>query len=416
VQIFKILKDYRLLEILILGIISGMPLPIIFSTLSFYLTENQIDIAIITSFAIARLPYSLKIFWAPIVDYWQVPLLGKLGHRKSWLILSTVIIVLVLFLISNITSVGYFLPILYILTIILGFASATFDINVDAFRIDKFEDSMQGLASSSAVLGYRIGMLITGAGALYFAELSGSWPTTFFTISIIFLVLLIFIFTVEEQPVAKDKERFFSKNILNAIIIAPLKDFLTRQNAIFILLAIVFFKLGDAMLGVVSGPFYLKLGFSKGEIASAVKVFGVIATLFGASAGGFIVYKLGNCKGLILTGIGQSLTHFAFIWLNNQAPKFNSLLIAISIENFACGMGSTALASYLATLCNKKYSATQYALLSSSASLFNNSITSYGGTLVNLLGWHDYFILTIIMAIPGLGLIIYLDRKLKNHL
>jgi len=412
-NIFKIFKDYRLFEIFALGIISGMPLPIIFSTLSFWLTEENIDIAIITTFAIARLPYSLKIFWSPIIDYFKVPVLARFGHRKSWLIFSSSITAVVLFCLST-TSPSISLSSIYILAIILGFSSATFDISFDALRIEKLEENMQALGGSSVMLGYRIGMLITGAGALGFAHWTNSWPQTFVAMSILFVISTIFIITVNEQKIIREKLTGLSFDSLEKMVFRPFKDFFTRKGSVIILLSIIFFKLGDAMLGIVSGPFYLKLGFDKGQIALAVKVFGVIATLAGAAAGGFVVYYLGNFKGLIVTGIAQSLTHFAFIWLNHQGPDFNSLLVAISIENFACGMGSTALVGYLSALCNKKYSATQYALLSSSATLFNNTITMYGGTLVKLLDWDVFFILTIIMALPGLAILVYLNSKAVN--
>lgn len=409
----KIFKDYRLFEIFVLGIVSGMPLPIIFSTLSFWLAEEKIDIAIITTFAIARLPYSLKIFWSPIIDYFEFPILARFGHRKSWLILSSSITAAVLFCLS-ITSPAISLSSIYILAIVLGFSSATFDISFDALRIEKLEENMQTLGASSVSLGYRIGMLITGAGALGLAQWTNSWPQTFVALSILFVVSIIFIITVKEQVILREKLTGFSFDSLEKMIFIPLKDFFARKLSVTILLSIIFFKLGDAMLGVVSGPFYLKLGFDKGQIALAVKVFGVIATLAGSIAGGCVVYYLGKFKGLIISGIAQSLTHFAFIWLNHQQPELNSLLIAISVENFACGMGSTALVGYLSALCNKKYSATQYALLTSAATLFSNTVTMYGGTLVKILDWDNFFILTIIMALPGLAILVYLNKKIEN--
>jgi len=414
-NILKILKDYRLFEILVLGIISGMPLAVIFSTLSFCLTENHVPISIITTFVIARLPYSLKPLWAPIMDHFRVPILGRLGHRKSWIILCVALMSLIFFLISKV-SIESSIFTLYILTISLGFVSATLDINVDAFRIERFDESTQAIAVASAILGYRLGMLLTGAGALYFAHITNSWPQTFFVISCILAFSMIFILTLKEQEINREKINVFSTKSLMNMVINPFKDFFSRENSIIILLAIIFFKLGDAMLGVVSGPFYLKLGFTKEDIATGVKLFGVIATLLGTSAGGLVIYRLGNFKGLIITGIAQSLTHIAFIWLNHQGPNFNSLLIAIAIENFACGMGAAALAGYLASLCNKKYPATQYSLLVSSATLCNNTITAYGGRLVEMLDWDLFFILTIIMALPGLALIIYLDRKVQKRL
>ncbi|WP_253308562.1 MULTISPECIES: AmpG family muropeptide MFS transporter [unclassified Rickettsia] len=409
----KIFKDYRLFEILILGVISGMPIAIIFSTLGVWLKESGIDIAVITTFAVARLSYSLKVFWSPLIDSFKVPLLSKFGHRKGWLILCSSLIALVLITMSSVKPSAS-LTLLYFLTIALGFLSATFDIAVDALRIDKFDQETQSLASATAVLGYRIGMLITGAGALYFTEITGDdWQATFLGMGIIFAIATIFIITVKEKELLREKINIISFTSWVYAVINPFKEFFTRKFAVTILLAVIFFKLGDAMLGAVASPFYIELGYTKGQIAVIVKFYGLLATLIGGFAGGIVMYRLGNFKGLIITGIAQSLTHFAFIWLNHQTPSFEALLVAISIENFACAMGATALTGYIGNLCNKKYSATQYALLSSAASLCNNTVTIYAGKLVNILGWDGFFILTIILALPGLAILVYLNKKVE---
>ncbi len=409
----KILKDYRLFEILILGVVSGMPLAILYTSLIAWLKDYNIDIAIITTFAVARLSYSLKVFWSPIVDYFKIPGLGKFGHRKSWLIVCCSLISLVLLAMSTVEP-NNSLKSLYFLTICLGFLSATFDIAVDAFRIDKFDETMQAVASATAVLGYRIGMLITGAGALYCAEVTNDWSFTFIAMGIIFAVSVLFILTVKEQNLERDVINIFLLVSIISSVFKPFKEFFIRQYAVIILLAVIFFKLGDAMLGVVAMPFYMELGYTKGQIALITKFYGLFATLAGSFAGGIVVYRLGIFRGLIITGVIQSLTHIAFIWLNHQPASNEALLIAITIENFAGAMGSTALVGYISYLCNKKYSASQYALLSSGASLFNNTITSSGGILVKMLGWDNFFIFTIILALPGLMILFYLNKKLAK--
>lgn len=407
----KILKDYRLFEISILGIVSGMPLAILYTSLIAWLKDYNIDIAVITTFAVARLSYSLKVFWSPIVDYFKIPILGQFGHRKSWLIVCCSLISLVLLAMSTVEP-DKSLKLLYFLAICLGFLSATFDIAVDAFRIDKFDEATQSIASAAAVFGYRIGMLITGAGALYFAEVTNNWSSTFIGMGIIFAIGVLFIMTVKEQYLEREHINLFSLVSIVTSVWKPFKEFFVRQYAVIILLAVIFFKLGDAMLGVVAMPFYMELGYTKGQIALISKFYGLFATLAGSFAGGIVVYRLGTFKGLIITGIIQSLTHFAFIWLNHQAPTNEALLIAITIENFAGAMGATALVGYISNLCNKKYSASQYALLSSGASLFNNTITPSGGILVKMLGWDNFFILTIVLALPGLMILFYLNKKL----
>ncbi|KJV62024.1 major Facilitator Superfamily protein [Rickettsia amblyommatis str. Ac/Pa] len=303
---------------------------------------------------------------------------------------------------------------LYFLTILLGFLSSTFDIAVDALRIDKFDQATQSIASATAVFGYRIGMLITGAGALYLAEITGNnWQLTFCVIAIIFVVATIFIITINAKELVRERMNIISITSWISTVINPFKDFFKREFAATILLAVIFFKLGDAMLGAVASPFYIELGYTKGEIAIIAKLYGLIATLVGGFVGGIIMYRVGSLKGLIITGIAQSLTHFAFIWLNHQPPSFEALLIAITIENFAAAMGATALVGYISNLCNKKYSATQYTLLSSASSLCNNTVTIYAGKLVNMMGWDGFFIFTIILALPALFILMYLNKKVN---
>ncbi|WPY00664.1 Putative AmpG family muropeptide MFS transporter [Candidatus Trichorickettsia mobilis] len=412
--LFKIFGDYRLFEIFILGIISGMPLAIIGTMIVTWLTESDVTLEIITTFAIARLPYSLKPLWSPIIDYCSIPFLSKFGRRASWMICCSSLIACILYSMS-ILSPNADLSLLYILTICLGTLSATFDISFDAFRIEKLEQQMQGVGAACAVFGYRIGLLITGGGALYLAHINDSWPNTLLLVAGIFVLSTIFIFFIDEAQSNFKVDIDISWRNLQILITKPFMDFLSREGAIAILLVVIFFKLGDAMLGVVSMPFYLELGFSKQQIAVAVKIYGFIATILGTYAGGLVIYKIGYFRGLIISGIIQSITHLAFVWLNHQGTDFSALFIAISIENFAGGMGSSALVAYLSILCNKKYSATQYALFSSAASLFNNTVTIYGGTLVRQLGWDYYFIFTIILAIPAILLLVYLQKKYNNQ-
>ena len=194
----------------------------------------------------------------------------------------------------------------------------------------------------------------------------------------------------------------------------PFIDFFKREGAIAILLAIIFFKLGDAMLGVVAMPFYLELGFTKSEIGFVSGTFGVFATIVGTYLGGYIMYCVGSFKGMIITAVAQSITNASFIWLNHMGHDINAFMVAIAIENVAGGMGMGALVGYLSVLCNKKFSATQYALFSSASGLFSHTIVIYGGSIVEQVGWDLYFFGTIILAIPGILILTYLKNKYEN--
>lgn len=409
----KVFKSYRLFEIIILGILSGMPQSIIFSTFGALLKERGVALDIITTFAVARLPYSAKFLWSPFVDYLQIPILKSLGRRKSWMILCTSCVIILLFSIS-LAAEKASLPILRTLLILLGFFAATFDIVFDAFRIERFDKNLQGIAVSNTILGYRLGMLITSSGALYFAHITNDWSKVFTMLAIIFTVFLIFLLTVREDNIIISGSKKLADISLSQSIVEPFKDFFKKDKALFILLIIILFKLGDAMLGIISMPFYLELGYSKQQIAIIVKGFGVVATLAGSYFGGFIVAALGRYQGLIISAIIQSLTHIAFIWLNAQQGEENALAIAITIENFGAGVGSTAFVSYISMLCNKNYSATQYALFSSLASFANDTVVISGGSLALKLGWNNYFIFTMILALPAILLLMYLHYQDKQ--
>jgi PAT family beta-lactamase induction signal transducer AmpG len=370
---------------------------------------ENVDIAIITTFAIARVFYSLKFLWAPFVDQINLPVLSRIGHRKSWMCLVSGVIAFIVFSYSQ-CDPNESLTKMYVLTIALGLASATLDIVIDAFRIDTIEKDQQSIAAANAVFGYLLGGLISGAGALYFAEDYG-WGFSFTIISFLYVAGIIFMLTLKEPEIKREQFEAFSLHSWKVMTINPFMDFLKRDGAIVILLAIIFYKLGDSFLGVVAYPFYLDLGFSLKEIALTVKVFGLSALVVGSYIGGFIMYRFGHFKGLIIGGIAQSITNFSFVWLNHMGHDTNAFIIAIAIENLASGMGNAALIGYLSYLCNRQFSATQYALFSSASGLFSHTLVMYGGSLVKILGWDMYFTMTVILAIPGLVLLLYLNKK-----
>ncbi|PCJ25109.1 MAG: MFS transporter [Rickettsiales bacterium] len=405
----KIFADRKQRQIFILGIYSGMPLSIIYSTLPGWIKGAGVDIAIITTLALARIFYSLKFLWAPFVDQIRLPILHKLGRRKSWMCLMSGIIAFIIFSYSRLSPEESFSEI-YILTLALGFCSATLDIAIDAFRIDTIKKEQQAIAAANAVFGYRVGMLVSNAGVFFMIEDYG-WEVAFMMVSSLYVAGLFFMMTLKEPKIEQEEFNILTAHSWKVMTINPFMDFLQRKGAVLILLAVVFYKLGDAMLGVVATPFYLELGFSYKEIAAIAKVFGLIATLSGAYIGGFVMYRFGSFKGLIIGAIAQSITNLSFIWLNHMGHDTSALMVTIVIENIASGMGDAALVGYLSHLCNKQYSATQYALLSSASGLFSHSIVTFGGTMVKAMGWNMYFLMTVFLAIPGIVLLLYLNKK-----
>jgi PAT family beta-lactamase induction signal transducer AmpG len=297
---------------------------------------------------------------------------------------------------------------LYI-SVLFGFFSATFDIAFDAFRIDSISKEKQGYASACAVMGYRIGMIIAGTLGLILSDFY-SWNYTFMLIGVIFFISLIYIPFLTEPKLESEQYKTIIEKV-KASVIEPFKDFLTRKNAFIILFAVIIYKLGGVLLSLVSIPFYLELGYSKIQVAAIAKFIGLFATIFGSFIGGYFVAKAGHLSALIICGIIQALVHTCFIWLHHAPVEHFSLLITIIIENLGSGAGTTAEVAYLSYLCNKKYSATQYALLSSLAVLMNSIISIKSGSIVDLIGWDLFFILTVLLSFPAIIIFAYLRKQ-----
>lgn len=409
-HISHIFKERRSFEIFVLAIISGMPFAILVTSIPAWLSDDKIGIEIITTFAIAKLFYNLKFIWSPIVNFFSVPFLVRFGQRKSWMLLCVIALTIIMSLMSHLHP-SESLREVRLLAILLGFFSATYDITYDAFRIERFTDN-QSLGAANSLFGYRIGLLITGAGALNIAHVVGNWPETFKILSYIFAASIGLVLITKEDPKINSKIELdhylitkFFKSTSEAF-----RNFLKHDKALLILLAIVLYKVGEAMLSSVIMPFYLYKLYPKNQIAYIGKLYGFIATISGTYIAVVMIKKIGYLRGLIIGGLIQSFAHVAFIWLNHQDTHYNALLSAITFENIANGMGSAALITYLSHLCNKEYSVLQYALLSSLASIANNTITVFSGRLVKIMGWDNYFIFTIFLGLPAIAILVYLDK------
>lgn len=406
----KVLMDQRLLYIFILGIVSGMPLSILITLFSTYLKENGFTVAAIGFLTTARLPYSFKYVWAPFLDHIKLPLLYKiLGRRKSWMLIANFIIIASLLSLRIINNINYVFPI----ALTIGFAAATFDIAYDAFRIEILRQEEQGFGAATAVFGYRVGMLIAGSVGLILAE-HLNWYTVFTIIAGIFMVGGIVVLLAKEAEVKVVGGSIgFNLDSVKTFILDPLYDFFKKDYSILILSAIILYKLGEVMLGSVLQAFYLDLGFTKQEIGVIIKLFGFYATIFGTYIGAIIVKRYGNLKSLLFCGFFQMVSNLIFIWQHHMGHSTQALTLSISVENITGGMGSTALVAYIGYLCNKNYTATQYALLSSMASIMNNSIGAFGGLLAENLGWDMFFVFTVAVSMPALVVLYILNKKLN---
>ena len=387
-----------------MGITSGIPLYLILSTLFIWLTRENIDISTIGLFALTQIPWSIKFLWAPIIDSFRIPLLHRLlGQRKAWLFIIQINLILFIILLgySNPTEN---LKLTALLALIISFFSASQDVVIDAYRIEILNDDSQGAGAAMTQFGYRVGGIFAGAGSLYLTVIF-SWEYVFLTISIIFLFLMVFIIFI----IPSTNSHIASKKNL----IEPFKEFLFRNSiskVLLIFLFIFFFKFGDVIAGVMANPFYVKIGFSNIEIANASKVFGVIMTILGVFIGGYFVKIFGILKSLLISGFFQVFSNLLYVLLNYMGPELSYLFLTVAGENFSGGLGSAAFVAYLSSLCNRKYTGTQYALLSSIMGLARAILSSPSGYLVEYIGWSKFFIISTFLGLPSIIILFWMFK------
>ncbi|MBF0195716.1 MAG: AmpG family muropeptide MFS transporter [Magnetococcales bacterium] len=424
-------REPRVIAILFLGFSSGLPLALTFGTLTLWLAESGIDKTSIGLFALAGIPYTFKFLWAPILDRASIPWLTALfGRRRSWILLTQFALAL------SILALGFSNPTVNplqmgLFALLTAFFSASQDIVIDAYRVEILEERQYGAGAAMVVLGYRLGMLISGAGALYLATFLG-W---FYTYVIMATAMSVGIVTIllNPEPTQKDSAESlkqeakinkyleaspwlqgWKKNVVARFwgaVIAPFSEFMTRRGWLLTLLFILLYKFGDALAGVMSNPFYVELGFSKIEIANVSKLFGLAALIVGSFIGGALVNRIGIMKALLWCGLLQMFSNLMFVWLAHTGYNMTVLTMTIAIENLSSGMGMAAFVSYLSILCNVAYTATQYALLSSLMAFGRTLLSSSGGWFADHMSWGPFFLLTTAAALPGMLLLVWMIRK-----
>ncbi|HEY5790712.1 MAG TPA: AmpG family muropeptide MFS transporter [Gammaproteobacteria bacterium] len=426
-------RDRRVLAVGFLGFSSGLPLALTFGTLTLWLAELGIDKTTIGLFALAGTPYTLKFLWAPLVDRVPLPwLTRRFGRRRGWMLATQVA------LMAGITLLGGSDPVAAptltaLLALLVAFCSATQDIAIDAYRVEILDERRYGAGAALVVLGYRIGMLASGAGALYAASFS-DWGTAYAIMAALMAVGVVTVLLNPEPAVADSPEaRAQAARVaafvaarpdlrgragralawLHGAVVAPFAEFLARPGWLAVLGFVVLYKFGDALAGVMSGPFYVELGFSKIEIANVTKAFGLGATIAGGLLGGLLVSRHGIWRSLWACGLLQMLSNLMFVVQALAGHDLALLTLTIGLENLAGGMGTAAFVAYLSSLCNVAYTATQYALLSSLAAFGRTLLSSSGGWLAVQLDWVGFFLLTTVAALPGLVLLWWLGRHFR---
>ena len=428
-------NKYNILAFIPLGFCAGLPLPLIGATMSARLMDSGLSLTSIGLFALAGTPYALKFLWSPLIDTIKIPFLNNLlGKRRSWLLITQIILFLIFFIIATINP----LEDLYLLAVLVcsaAFISATQDIALDAYRIELHSEKELAAGIATYVLGYRIALIVAGAGALYLAEYM-SWNAAFIIMSLCFLLgPIILIFLPANNKIMESKEKdigYFDRVIkwIKTAVLDPFIEFSQRQSWVWILIFIAIYKLGDALAGNMTTPFLLDIGFSKIQIANIVKVIGLAATLIGLFIGGMLVAKYNIVSVLFIGGFLQMFSNLFFAIQGVVGVNTNVLMLTISIENLAGGIGTAAFLAYLSKLVDSRYIATQFALLTSFMALSRTQLSAPAGWMVEGINWDGliifinnfvnlnlgaapdnnikwilFFTLTTVLAIPGLLLI-----------
>ncbi len=401
-EFIKQICTARMLITLMMGFSSGLPLLLIGGTLQAMMTEAKVDLGTIGLFSLTGLPYTLKFLVAPLFDRYIPPFLNKNGaRRRGWILIFQILLFI------SISCLGMFNPLSMLMTVaVLAFGVALFsacqDILIDAYRRELLNDEELGLGSSLYVNGYRIAMLLTGGGALILADVF-SWKIVYmmmgFSMSVGILTTLLASESTEgiEAP----------KTIADAVI-KPLHEYFTRKGAITILAFILLYKIGDTMAAAMSTPFMLKIGFTKAQIGAVVKLFGFWATIGGGLLGGLLILRLGIYSCLWIFGVLQAVSTFGFALLSQVGASVPALTGVIAFENLSSGMGVSAYAAFMAASTDKRYTATQYALLTSLMGIPRVMAAAPTGFIVKHTNWFTFFTICTLVAIPGMLLLIWL--------
>lgn len=418
-EAFMVYKHPRVIAIFFLGFAAGLPLLLVFSTLSAWLRDMEIARSTIGFFGWVGITYSVKVFWAPIVDRVSLTWLTTwLGQRRSWMLLAQLMIALGLFCMSAINP-NEQLVLLALVAVGVAFSSATQDIALDAYRIEAAVPEYQGAMSASYIFGYRVALLIAGAGAFFIAE-DWSWSLAYLCMSLCMIVGVITVLVIDEpqlinREISLSSGSYWQRSMhwFKQAVIAPFVDFFQRNGrfAITVLCLIAIYRLSDITMGIMANPFYLDLGFSKGDIATIGKVYGFVMTLVGAFIGGLMVVRYGLFRPLIAGAVLVALTNVLFAKLALVGADISWLTIVISADNVSGGFANSAFIAYLSSLTNRAYTATQYALFSSLMTLPGKFISGFSGIIVDASSYFHFFIYAALLGIPAIILSFVTYRK-----
>jgi len=405
-QYFKIFTQRNTLILLLLGFASGLPLALTSGTLQAWMTVENVDLKTIGIFSLVGQAYVFKFLWSPMMDRYTPSFFGR---RRGWLILTQ------LLLVASIFALGYLDPAkelfwLAALAVLIAFASASQDIVFDAYKTDLLPAAERGSGAAVSVLGYRLAMLVSGGLALWIADRYLGWQHMYWLMAGLMLIGVVATIMAPEPDVSEPAPR-----TIEIAVVAPLKDFFSRNNAWLILLLIVMYKMGDAFAGSLSTTFLIRgVGFDAGEVGLVNKTLGLLATIFGALYGGMVMQRLSLFRALMIFGILQAVSNAGYWILAVTDKHIYSMGAAIFFENLCGGMGTAAFVALLMTLCNKSFSATQFALLSALSAVGRVYVGPIAGWFVEAHGWPLFYLFSIAAAVPGL-LLLAICRQTLEH-
>lgn len=399
----------RMLTILLMGFASGLPLLLTLSTLSYWLARVGVDKTTIGLFALVGTPYTFKFLWSPVMDQVPLPLLTRaLGRRRSWLLLTQVLLALAIFA-MGLTDPATAPGLTALVAIVVAFLSASQDIVIDAYRIEILPEEEQGQGAAATQAGYRFGLLLAGAGALALSDFF-SWELVFSVLAAAMALSIVVTLLAREPDAPPARPRRDYAEWAREALVTPFADFMRRRGWAVILLFVLLYKFGDALGGTMANPFYVEMGFTGSEVAVVSKVWGVWMTVVGALLGGIAVARWGVFRALMIGGVLQAVTNVAFAYVAMAGHDLAALTVAITADNIAGGAAGAALVAYLSSLCNLAFTATQYALLTSFMAQGRTWLSSGSGWLADHTDWVTFWSATAFLAVPGLLLLLWIMR------
>lgn len=403
-NIKQIFYNKRIAVTFLLGFSSGLPLPLVWGTLKGWMTSAGVDLKTVGIFSLVTYPYSVKFLWAPFIDRFTFPFLHR---RTGWMVVTQLLLIVFIILLGktdplqSVTLVGVF-------GIIVAFLSASQDIVIDAYRVELLKEEELGAGAAVTTAGARIGLLISGALAFVLSD-HMPWSTVYAIMAGLMSVGLVTAFFAPEPTNPSKPPR-----TVKEAIIEPFKTFFQRSRAIEILLFIIVFKLGDVLAGEMLTPFLIKMNYTRTMIGTLNKGFGMASTIVGSLVAGAIVSQIGIWRSLLLFGSLQPISNLLFVLLAKSDQSYPLLVMCIGVENFCTGMGSTAFVAFIMSLCDKRYTGTHFALLSSVMALSRPFVGTTTGYLAETLGWAGYFGLSALLALPGILLLFRFKKEFSQ--